>query len=283
MSAVGDAGVDPWSTIASMVDDVNGDVNRMESDASVSPPLEHARILVERSTKILVLTGAGISTDSRIPDFRGPDGVWTKNPKAEKMSNIQHYVADPEVRRLAWRNRLDSPVWAAEPNRGHEALLQLEKQEKLLLLITQNIDGLHHAAGSNPDKIIEIHGTAREVQCLGCDYRAPMQQVLDRVRMGEGDPACQSCGGILKSATVSFGQSLSVSDLQRSEDAARECDLILAIGSTLGVYPIASIVPVAKNAGARVVIVNGSPTELDELADVLVQGSISDLLSQLLR
>ncbi len=275
---MGDAGADPWSTIASMVDEVN----RMESDASGSPPLEHARLLVERSTKIVVLTGAGISTDSRIPDFRGPDGVWTKSPKAEKMSNIQHYVADPEVRRLAWRNRLDSPVWAAQPNRGHEALLQLEKRKKLLLLITQNIDGLHHAAGSNPDKIIEIHGTAREAQCLGCDYRAPMQQVLDRVRMGEDDPACQTCGGILKSATVSFGQSLSVSDLQRSEDAARECDLILAIGSTLGVYPIANVVPLAKNAGARVVIVNGSPTELDELADVLLRGSISDVLWQLL-
>ncbi len=270
-------GKDPWSTLAGMVDDVNGAVSRRDD----SQHLEQARSIVASAGKILVLTGAGISTDSRIPDFRGPNGVWTKNPKAEKMSNIQHYVADPEVRRLAWRSRLDSPVWAAKPNRGHEALLQLEKQKKLLLLVTQNIDGLHHAAGSDPDKIVEIHGTAREVQCLECDYRAPMQEVLDRVRAGEEDPPCQSCNGILKSATVSFGQSLSTSDLQRSEDAAYECDLILAIGSTLGVYPIASLVPVAKNAGARVVIVNGSPTEMDELADVSVRGSISELLGQM--
>ena len=261
-----------------MVDDVNSVVSEVDD----SQQLEQARTVIAGASKILVLTGAGISTDSRIPDFRGPNGVWTKNPKAEKMSNIRHYVADPEVRRLAWRNRLDSPVWAAEPNRGHEALLQLEKQKKLLLLITQNIDGLHHDAGSDPDKIVEIHGTVREVQCLECDYRAPMQDALDRVRMGEDDPSCESCEGILKSATVSFGQSLSVSDLQRSEDAAHECDLILAVGSTLGVYPIANVVPLAKDTGARVVIVNGSPTEMDELADVLVRGSISELLGQIL-
>ncbi len=241
-----------------------------------------ARRLMEQAKSVLVLTGAGISTDSRIPDFRGPNGLWTKNPKAEKMSSIEHYVADVEVRRLAWRSRLDSPVWAAAPNPGHVALLRLEQQRKLLLLVTQNIDGLHHAAGTNPDKVVEIHGTVREVQCLGCDYRVPMQETLDRVRMGEDDPACPDCGGILKSATVSFGQSLSSIDLQRCEEAAYACDLILAVGSTLGVYPIANIVPVAKNTGSRVIIVNGSPTEMDNLADVVVRGSISQVLAEIL-
>lgn len=247
-----------------------------------------ARAIVEAgkcisgARQVVVLTGAGISTDSRIPDFRGPNGVWTKNPKAEKMSNISHYVADAEVRELAWRHRLDSPVWSADANRGHRALLRLEATEKLLLLITQNIDGLHHAAGSDPDVIVEIHGTAREVVCLGCDYRADMHVAMDRVRAGEPDPACRVCGGILKSATVSFGQSLSVEDLQRSEHAARACDLILAVGSTLGVYPIANVVPIAKESGAKVIIVNGSETEMDHLADIVVRGSISDVLEVIL-
>ncbi len=243
---------------------------------------EAARLLVADAERIVVLTGAGISTDSRIPDFRGPQGVWTKNPAAEKQATIQNYVADPEVRRNAWRSRLDSPVWGAEPNPGHYALLQLERLRKLSLLITQNIDGLHHDAGSDPDRIVEVHGSVREVVCLSCSYRDPMQVALDRVRLGEDDPACQDCGGILKSATISFGQSLVVEDLQRAEQAARNCDLLLAIGTTLAVYPIANVVPVAKQTGAGVIIVNGSPTEMDDLADVVVRGSISDALPKIL-
>lgn len=239
--------------------------------------VEAARMLTD-SRRIVVLTGAGISTDSRIPDYRGPNGVWTKNPKAEKSATIQNYMADPEVRRMAWRTRLDSPVWAAEPNPGHRALLGLERQRKLQLLITQNVDGLHHAAGSDPQKIVEVHGTVREVQCLACDYRADMQVALDRVRAGEEDPGCPNCGGLLKSATISFGQSLIQDDLSRAGEAAESCDLILAVGTTLGVYPIANVVPMAKRGGAGVVIVNGSPTEMDDLADLVVRGSISDVL-----
>jgi NAD-dependent deacetylase len=204
--------------------------------------------------------------------------VWTKNPEAEKRATLQNYLADPEVRRRSWRERLDSPVWAAEPNRGHYALTRLETRRKLELLITQNVDGLHHEAGSTAERIVEIHGTLREVRCMSCDYRDPMQQTLNRVRRGEEDPPCPDCGGILKSATISFGQDLVFDDLVRAQVAAENCDLLLAVGTTLAVYPIASVVPVARSRGAAVVILNGSPTEMDHLADVVIRGSISDLL-----
>ena len=234
--------------------------------------------LIEQAAKIVVLTGAGISTDSRIPDYRGPQGVWTKNPGAEKKATLQNYLADPEVRRLSWRSRLDSPIWGAEPNLGHFALVGLERRRKLLLLVTQNVDGLHHDAGSDPDRIVEIHGTAKHARCMSCDYTAPMQDVLNRVRQGTDDPDCPLCGGIIKSATISFGQNLVAEDLQRAQTAAENCDLVLAVGSTLAVFPIANVVPVAKMSGAAVVIVNGSPTEMDELGDVVIRASISETL-----
>jgi NAD-dependent deacetylase len=231
--------------------------------------------------RIVALTGAGISTDSGIPDFRGPRGVWTRNPEAEKMATLQHYVADPEVRKRAWQSRLDSPALAAQPNDGHRALVALERHGTLDTLITQNVDGLHQKAGTAPERVVEIHGTAREVVCLDCGERAPMERALARVRAGEADPLCRSCGGILKSATISFGQGLVQEDLRRAEQAARRCDLMLAIGTKLSVYPIAGVVPVAKEAGARVVIVNAEPTEMDALADAVLRGSISALLPRL--
>ena len=249
--------------------------------ASLHEAVRAAAELVEGATRIVVLTGAGISTDSRIPDFRGPQGVWTKNPGAEKQATLQNYLADPEMRRQAWRNRLDSPIWAADPNPGHYALTGLERRRKLLLLVTQNVDGLHHDAGSDPDRIVEIHGTARQVGCMSCSYQAPMQEVLDRVRQGDDDPACPLCSGILKSATISFGQNLIAADLERAQEAAETCDLVLAVGSTLSVYPIAAVVPVAKRSGARIVIVNGSPTEMDMFGDVVVKGPISTVLPQI--
>jgi NAD-dependent deacetylase len=236
---------------------------------------------IRNAERIVVLTGAGISTDSGIPDFRGPQGVWTKNPGAEKMATLQHYVADPEVRKRAWKSRLDTFARELEPNRGHRALVELERRGTLHTLITQNVDGLHLAAGTSVDKLVEIHGTVRDVVCLDCGERAPMERAMARVRAGEDDPACRSCGGILKSATISFGQGLVQRDLMRSELAARECDLLLAVGSTLAVYPIAGVVPVAKRAGARIVIINAEPTEMDEIADAVLRGSISDILPQL--
>jgi|ERR671919_1810601 NAD-dependent deacetylase len=237
---------------------------------------------IEAAQRVVVLTGAGVSTDSGIPDFRGPQGVWTRNPEAEKQSTIQHYVADPEVRRRAWRNRLDSPAWAAKPNAGHRALVALERRGKLDTLITQNIDGLHQAAGSSPERVIEVHGTMREVVCLDCGERAPMERALARVRAGEDDPPCRRCGGILKSATISFGQSLVPEDLRRAEQAARRCDLMLAIGTKLSVWPVAGVVPVAKDAGARVAILNAEPTDMDALADTVLRAPISGILPRLI-
>jgi NAD-dependent deacetylase len=236
---------------------------------------------IEAAERVVVLTGAGVSTDSGIPDFRGPQGVWTRNPEAEKQSTVQHYVADPEVRRRAWRSRLESPAWAAKPNAGHLALVELERRGKLDTLITQNIDGLHQAAGSSPERVVEVHGTMREVVCLDCGERAPMERALARVRAGEDDPPCRTCGGILKSATISFGQSLVPEDLRRAELAARRCDLMLAVGTKLSVYPVAGVVPVAKDSGARVVIVNAEPTEMDGMADAVLRGSIGDILPRL--
>ena len=236
---------------------------------------------IERAKHIVALTGAGISTDSGIPDFRGPQGVWTRNPGAEKLATLQNYVADPEVRKRAWRDRLHSPAWQARPNPGHLALVTLERRGLLDTLITQNVDGLHVLAGSSPERVVEIHGTMREVTCLACGERAPMERALARVRAGEDDPPCRSCGGILKSATVSFGQSLVAEDLSRAERAARRADLMLAVGTKLSVWPIAGVVPLAREAGARVVIVNAEPTEMDELADAILRGSISELLPRL--
>jgi NAD-dependent deacetylase len=243
--------------------------------------LARARGLVDAAERIVVLTGAGISTESGIPDFRGPQGVWTRDPKAEKMATLQHYVADPEVRKRAWQSRLDSPAWTAEPNAGHRALVALERRGKLHTLITQNVDGLHQKAGSDPGRIVEIHGTMREVVCLSCGERAPMERALARVRAGEADPPCRSCGGILKSATISFGQSLVREDLARAHQAAEACDLLLAIGSTLSVFPIAGVVPVAKEAGARVLIVNAHPTAMDDLAAAVLRGPIGQILPRL--
>ena len=240
--------------------------------------IETVRSWIDAAERVVALTGAGISTDSGIPDFRGPLGVWTRNPGAEKLATLQHYLADPDVRRRAWRSRLESPAWQAKPNAGHLALVTLERRRKLHALITQTVDGLHLAAGSSPERVIEIHGTLREVLCLDCGERTPTERVLARVHAGEADPPCRSCGGILKTATISFGQGLVAGDLARSARAARSSDLLLAVGTKLSVWPIASVVPVAKEAGARVVIVNAEPTEMDELADAVLRGSISELL-----
>jgi NAD-dependent deacetylase len=243
--------------------------------------IDTVRTWIDGAKRIVVLTGAGISTDSGIPDFRGPQGQWTKDPQAEKMATIQHYVADPEVRKRSWRDRLASPAWHATPNSGHLALVALERRGNLDALITQNVDGLHQMAGSSPDRVIEIHGTMREVTCLACGMRAPMERALARVRAGEDDPPCRTCGGILKSATISFGQGLVQDDLLRAQRAAERCDLLLTVGSKLSVYPIAGVVPIAREAGARVVIVNAEPTDMDRLADAVLRGQIKDILPRL--
>ena len=248
---------------------------------SESDTVRRVRGWIEAAQRIVALTGAGISTDSGIPDFRGPQGVWTRNPAAEKLSTLQHYLADPEVRKTSWQMRVASPAWTAQPNPGHLALLALERRGKLHALVTQNIDGLHLRAGHSAERVIEVHGTLHEVTCWGCGWRGPMQPVLERVRAGEEDPPCDTCGGILKSATISFGQALEPAVIERALRVAGEADLLLAIGSSLQVYPVAGAVPLAHEAGARVVIVNAQPTPYDDIADAVLRDPIGTVLPRL--
>jgi NAD-dependent deacetylase len=236
---------------------------------------------VHASTRIVALTGAGISTESGIPDFRGPQGVWTKNPKAERLSDIRYYMSDPEVRRLAWQSRLEHPAWHAVPNAGHRALVELDRRGTLRAVVTQNIDGLHQLAGHAPETVIEVHGTMRDVRCMACEWRGPMGPVLDRVRAGEDDPPCERCGGILKSATISFGQSLEPDVIARAMRAAERADLLIAVGTSLQVYPVAGAVPLAKSSGARAVIVNAEPTPFDDIADAVLREPIGEILPQI--
>lgn len=247
----------------------------------MTQPLDVVRGWIDTATRIVVLTGAGISTESGIPDFRGPQGLWTRNPKAEKLSNIHHYLADPEVRQLAWASRVDHPAWHATPNAGHCALVHLERRGTLHAVVTQNIDGLHQRAGLSSDRVIEVHGTMHDAMCMRCGWRGPMQPVLDRVRAGEDDPPCADCGGILKSATISFGQALVAEVIERAMRVAQEADLLLAVGSSLQVYPVAAAVPAAKAAGARLVIVNAEPTPFDRLADAVLSEPIGEVLPAL--
>jgi NAD-dependent deacetylase len=246
-----------------------------------------AREALEEASSVVALTGAGISTESGIPDFRGPQGVWTKNPGAERTATLQHYLADPEIRKQVWQTRLHSPAWSAAPNAGHVALVDLERQGRLRAIVTQNIDGMHQKAGSNPGLVIELHGTMHHVMCWSCGSRAPMPPVLERVRAGEDDPACvalidgQPCGGVLKSATISFGQALDPEVLERAVLAVQAADLVLAVGSTLAVHPAAGLVPLAARFGIPVVIVNADPTPYDDVAVAVVRTPIGRALPPL--
>ncbi len=241
----------------------------------LEPSIASVRTWVEDSKHIVILTGAGISTESGIPDFRGPQGLWTKDPQAEKLSDIHYYVADPEIRKKSWQSRL------AHPAAGHAAIVELERRGKLHALITQNIDGLHQKAGNSPGRVIEVHGTVHGVVCLSCGWKGPMQATLDRVRSGESDPPCERCGGILKSDTISFGQALVPEVIDRAMQAAAEADLLISVGTSLRVYPIAGALPAAKNAGARVVIVNAEATPFDRIADAVLRSAIGETLPRL--
>jgi NAD-dependent deacetylase len=243
--------------------------------------LDRAADLIASAGEVTVLTGAGISTESGIPDFRGPQGVWTKNPAAQAMFTIDNYVADREVRVRSWRNRRDHPAWTAKPNDGHRALVDLERQSRLTAIVTQNIDGLHQAAGSSPARVYEIHGTIWDAVCLSCQRRTPMADVLACVDAGEEDPPCLVCDGIQKSATISFGQALDADVLDASVDAARRCDLFLAVGTSLQVQPAASLCGVAINAGSPLVVVNAEPTPYDEIASAVIREPIGEALPRM--
>jgi NAD-dependent deacetylase len=240
-------------------------------------PLQTIAAWIAASRRTLVFTGAGISTESGIPDFRGPNGVWTRIDPARYT--IQNYLADPEVRRERWRDRLHSPLAGAQPNEGHRAVVELERMGVVGTVVTQNIDGLHQLAGSSD--VIELHGTTREAACLSCGDRMPIERVLSRVEEGDEDPRCDRCGGILKSATISFGQALIEADVDRAMAEAESCDLCLAAGSTLSVWPAAGVPLTAARNGARLIIVNDGDTDLDEAAAARIGGRCGAVLPAL--
>jgi NAD-dependent deacetylase len=243
---------------------------------------EHdVRRWITEAGAVTALTGAGISTDSGIPDFRGPQGVWTRDPSIARLFSFQAYVEDPQIRRRAWTNRRNHPAWRARPNAGHRALVDLERAGRLRAVVTQNIDELHQRAGSSPERVIELHGTMFAVECLDCGVRSSMTDVLERVDAGDPDPACLRCGGIQKSATISFGQPLRSEVLAAAVRVAAVCDVFLAVGTSLMVQPAASLCQVAVTHGARLVIVHADATPYDGLAAAVLRGPIGEVLPRL--
>ncbi|MDQ0939765.1 Sir2 family NAD-dependent protein deacetylase [Streptomyces sp. V1I1] len=235
-------------------------------------------------TLVAILSGAGISTDSGIPDYRGPKGLWRRDPEAEKLVTYDYYMADPDIRRRSWRMRRDSTTWRARPNAAHLAVAELDRQSGVAVrVITQNVDGLHQLAGMPERKVLELHGTARTVTCTRCHARSPMAQALERVEAGEEDPPCRACGGILKSATVMFGQRLDPAVLAEAMAIAKASEVFIAVGTSLQVQPAASLAGIAAEHGARLSIVNAEPTPYDELADEIVREPIGTALPALLK
>ncbi len=232
--------------------------------------------LVRAADRIFVLTGAGLSTESGISDFRGPNGLWTRNPAAARIFDIEAYRNDREVRVAAWRHRLDSEIRAAEPNTGHKILASWQHRAEVTIA-TQNIDGLHQRAGAQG--VLELHGTFWQSRCLDCEYGCSTDVVFARVRDGEEDPPCPACGGILRTATVAFGQTLDPGTWRTAVQAAHTSDLAIAIGSSLAVQPAASLCDVALLNGARLVVLNAEATDYDPTASLVVNERIGPTLA----
>ena len=257
----------------------NGNNGRMYAEEFPDDLLDDIASRLRQASRVVVFTGAGISTDSGIPDFRGPNGLWTKNPLAEKTSTLSHYLGNPEVRKVAWEGRAATFDGRATPNDGHRAITRIQQVGKLAAVVTQNVDGLHQDAGVDPDRVVEVHGTIKFGRCWDCNDRRPMLEFIERVRAGEADPACHVCGGIVKSDVILFEQALVPEVIERAFDEAEKCDLMLAVGSTLQVTPANGVVARARAAGADVVIVNGDETAMDRLAHVVMRGSITHALT----
>ena len=238
--------------------------------------LNKLRDLLETSNQIAVFTGAGISTESGIPDFRSPNGIWSKMTPID----YQEFVSSEAMRKEAWRRKIliDQDMHDAKPNRGHRAIAKLVESGKCFSVITQNIDGLHQASGIAPEKIIEIHGNGTYAKCLDCAKRFELEPIFAAFNRDETIPTCDSCGGIVKTATISFGQAMPEEEMQRAEYVAQSCDLMLAIGSSLVVYPAAGFPIYAKRNGAKLVIINREETEQDQIADLVVNAEIGETL-----
>ncbi|MEZ7159706.1 NAD-dependent deacetylase [Streptomyces sp. MAD19A] len=232
---------------------------------------------------VALLTGAGVSTDSGIPDYRGPAGLWRRDPDAEKLVTYEYYMADPEIRRRSWRMRQETFAALPEPNAAHRAVAELERSGTAVRVITQNVDGLHQLGGMPDRKVLELHGTARTVVCTKCQARTPMADALARLTAGEDDPPCVDCGGVLKPATVMFGETLDPAVLGEAVAITKACTLFIAAGTSLQVHPAAGLAQVAVDHGARLVVVNAEPTPYDDLADEVVREPIGTSLPALLR
>ncbi|HEX7737811.1 MAG TPA: Sir2 family NAD-dependent protein deacetylase [Ktedonobacteraceae bacterium] len=236
---------------------------------TVEEQLRDAAELLRGARRIVALTGAGISTESGIPDFRSPGSTWRDNPPV----SYPDFISQPEARRQYWATRrgLLKQVLAARPNPAHLALVALERRQALLGVVTQNFDGLHLDAGHDPARVVEIHGTSREAACTLCDARSPIEEIQSRVDEGEDDPRCQFCGGYIKSATILFGQHIPGAVLARAQELARGCDLFLVVGSSLQVSPAAHLPRLALKNAAPLLIINLMPTPLDSAASVVIQ------------
>lgn len=232
---------------------------------------------------VALLSGAGISTDSGIPDYRGPNGLWRRDPEAQKLVTYEYYMGDPEIRRQSWQMRRKNRTLHAEPNAAHRAVAELESSGVPVRVITQNVDGLHQLAGMPARKVLELHGSARSVVCTECHTRGPMEDALARVEAGEADPPCLECGGILKSATVMFGERLDPVVLGEAMAITKACQVFIAVGSSLQVQPAAGLAGVAADHGARLVIVNAEPTPYDDRAEEVIREPIGTALPELLR
>lgn len=246
--------------------------------ASFDTTVEQLATAFANSASAVVMTGAGVSTASGIPDFRGPNGVWTKDPASERLFDYATYLDDPEVREEVWRRRAAHPAWDATPGDAHLAIATLFHNGQLDWVITQNIDGLHQAAGVPAERVVEVHGTLHEVECVACKARTPMPDVLQRVTEGDADPRCEACGGIQKSATISFGQSLDPLVMQQAHNAAIDCDLFVVCGSSLVVHPVALLPRTALNSGASLAIINQGETPYDTVAAIRSDADVGTLL-----
>jgi len=235
--------------------------------------------LMQQARHIVALTGAGISTESGIPDFRSPDSIWRQNPPV----NYHDFLHKPEARKTYWQTRqsLSQQVAAAQPNAAHRALVELERRQVLLGVITQNFDGLHQDAGHKPDRVIELHGTSRFAACTLCGTRSSMADLQQRIDTGEIDPCCLHCGGFLKSATILFGQRVPETELSRAKDLTIACDLFLVIGSSLRVVPAATLPRLALRRNVPLIIINLQPTLLDEHADIVIHEKAGSILPAL--